>query len=197
MLFGGFFYIPKSIKPIQESIFETPLKRWVLVYGHCSQIYLAQLLPLNDERVIDSQLPNQIIIYINIQKTEKYRLAMCQEGDRGPLHSITMAAPARPGCCYVSFPSSSGNIKGKYTKGRKGTFLAFFFQCLLQLQQYFPSTNIRGRCLTTNTAKNQNNVFTFRGSLIFFTKLSTVTTTHIHYHPKPTTFFLEERLFLR
>ena len=100
-----------------------------------------------------------------------------------------MAAPARPGCCYVSFPSSSGNIKGKYTKGRKGTILAFFFQCLLQLQQYFPLTNIRGRCLTTNTAENQNNVFTFGGSLISITLLSPVTTTHIHYHPKPNNLF--------
>ena len=100
-----------------------------------------------------------------------------------------MAAPARPGCCYVSFPSSSGNIKEKYTKGEKGDIFWPFFQFPLQLQQYFPSTNIRGRCLTTNTAKNQKNVFTFRGGLMFLKKVSPVTTTHIHYHPKPNNLF--------
>ena len=122
---------------------------------------------------------------------------MCYVGDRGPLHSITMAASARPGCCYVFSPLFQWKYKGKIHKGEKGDIFGLFFQCPLQLQQYFPSTNIRGRCLTTNTAKNQNNVFTFRGGLIFLTKLSPVTTTHIYCSSQTQQHFLEERLFLR
>ena len=62
---------------------------------------------------------------------------MCYVGDRGPLHSITMAAPARPGCCYVSFPSSSGNIKGKYTKGGKGDIFGLLSNAIFSYSNMF------------------------------------------------------------
>ena len=86
-------------------------------------------------------------------------------------------------------PLLQWKYKGKIHKGGERGHFWPFIQCHLQLQQYVPSTIIRMRCLTTNTAENQNNVFTFGGSLISITKLSPVTTTHIHYHPKPNNLF--------